>query len=80
LKHYLTVYEEGVSLAKAVFSNNGNIRVNYDNGTINFANRVGGYLGKNFSMVASDVFGVSVDALSYSQLLVVKTALNSCSE
>ncbi|ENM3991679.1 hypothetical protein NTE15_003042 [Vibrio cholerae] len=69
---------DGVELAKAVFSsNNPEVSIDIEAGTINNRGVEGGFLGKNFVQIAATVYQKEADDLEDWEMLSVKAALDA---
>ncbi|EDP60773.1 inner membrane protein, putative [Vibrio sp. AND4] len=69
---------DGVELAKEVFSsNNPEVSIDIEAGTLNYRGIEGGFLGKNFAQIAAIVYQKEVDDLEDWEMLSVKAALDA---
>ncbi|TQP41564.1 hypothetical protein FLM01_02105 [Vibrio cholerae] len=69
---------DGVELAQAVFSsNNPDVSIDIEAGTINNRGVEGGFLGKNFVQIAATVYQKEADDLEDWEMLSVKAALDA---
>ncbi|ENM5935705.1 hypothetical protein CTB58_003560 [Vibrio mimicus] len=69
---------DGVELAQAVFSsNNPDVSIDIEAGTINNRSVEGGFLGKNFVQIAATVYQKEADDLEDWEMLSVKAALDA---
>ncbi|MCR9388064.1 CyaA/EF/ExoY family adenylyl cyclase toxin [Vibrio metoecus] len=69
---------DGVELAQAVFSsNNPDVSIDIEAGTINNRAVEGGFLGKNFVQIAASVYQKDADDLQDWEILSVKAALDA---
>ena len=69
---------DGVDLAREVFSsNNSDVSIDIEAGTINHLSAQGGFLGKNFVQIASTVYQKDVDDLENWEILSVKASLDA---
>ncbi|EOX4231655.1 anthrax toxin-like adenylyl cyclase domain-containing protein [Vibrio cholerae] len=69
---------DGVELAQAVFSsNNPDVSIDIEAGTINNRGVEGGFLGKNFVQIAATIYQKEADDLEDWEMLSVKAALDA---
>ncbi|WP_253650876.1 CyaA/EF/ExoY family adenylyl cyclase toxin [Vibrio sp. Y29_XK_CS5] len=69
---------DGIDLAREVFSsNNSDVSIDVEAGTINYLKSEGGFLGKNFVQIASTVYQKEIDDLEDWEILSVKASLDA---